>query len=592
MTWLRLGLLVSALAVGHQGTALAFERSLERAEINVTLDNGQPVVALGRQTLPWKWDSYYPRQRGVVRFQADFDLNVEELASAQQNNEGLGLLATQMGNRFRYQVNDSKWQYVGWNEATTQYRSKPRWLGLPHDSLRLGLNTLVFELRMEPANDAGLSALKINDIKTSIANYQSAINIRQNSALLVAFSSFLIAAFSLVMWQITKERLFALTCFAELAFSIRQLAFFVDYPPLPTWLWNSVFASLFALYVGMVGQISTELIEKKSRWVERVMLGYLWLSVPFLTTGYALGDHRFYQFWLAVMTALTMTLVARVTWYAIKTSNLNVRLYAFAAWFAMLFGVYDFLMIQTSASGLGKVRLGTYTTFLFNVSLTVVVIRKFIASKQELFEAEVRIKVEGEHAAMAERQRIMSDIHDTVGSQLVGVLGLIRGGASREQLESETSLALEDLRSAIDAIQPVNGNLAAVLATLRHRLEPRLEAHDLKLFWQLDDLPRMANMTPQVIQHIQRIVLETLTNVIKHAKATTVTFSARVAVSPAGVLINISDDGVGFDAAALAHQGHGLRNIRLRAEAIGATVSFKNTATKGACVLIELTAVP
>ena len=592
MSWLRLGLLVCAFLAGQHGAALAFERTLDSAEINVALDNGQPTVVLSQKTLPWKWDSHYPRQRGVASFVANFDLNADELASAQQNKEGLGLLAIQIGNRFRYQVNGGKWQYVGWDEATTQYRSKPRWLALPHDGLQIGLNTLVFELRMVPANDAGLSALQISDIKTSTANYQSAINVRQNSALLVAFSSFLIAVFALVMWQITKERLFALTCFAELAFSIRQLAFFVDYPPLPTWLWNSVFASLFALYVGLVGQISTELVEKKSLWIERMMLAYLWLSVPFLMTGYALGDHRFYRFWLAVMTAMTMVLVARVTWHAIKTSNLNVRLYAFAAWFAMLFGLYDFLMIQTSASGLGKLRLGTYTTFLFNVSLAVVVIRKFITSKQELFEAQVRIKVESEHAAMAERQRIMSDIHDTVGSQLVGVLGMIRSGANHAQLESETSLALEDLRNAIDAIQPVNGNLAAVLATLRHRLEPRLEAHGLKLVWQLEDLPRMANMTPQVIQHIQRIVLEVLTNVIAHAKATTVTFSARVAISPPGVLISISDDGVGFDAEAMAHQGHGLSNIRLRAEAIGATVSFKNTAAKGACVLIEFPNVP
>ena len=583
---LSLSLLFWVILSAPLASAQEFDRTLNSAQVSVELVNSQPVVHLGQQSLPWRWDSYFPKQRGIARFELAFKLTSEEFAGVKQNSGGLGLLATQMGNRYRYSINNSDWRYVGWDEANTQYRSKPRWHSLPHDDLRQGPNVLVLELRMEPANDAGLTAVLIGDIKTTANNYQSALNVRQNSALLVSFSSFLIGLFSLVMWRITKERLFALTSFAELAFATRQLAVFVDYPPLPTWLWNGLFASLFALYVGVVGQVSTELVERKSRWIERLMVIYLWLSVPFLMTGYALGDYRFYRFWLAVMMALTALLVARATWYAIKTSNLNVRLYAFAAWFAMLLGLYDFLIVQTSADGLGKVRLGMYTTFLFNLSLAVVMIRKFMSSKQALFEAEIKLKMEREQAAMAERQRIMSDIHDTVGSQLVGVLGMIRSGASHDQLETETSLALEDLRIAIDAIQPVNGNLAAVLATLRHRLEPRLQAHGLAFVWELDDLPRMANMTPQVIQHIQRIVLEVLTNVIKHAKATTVTFSARAVGQPVGVFIEICDDGVGFNLQAINSQGQGLSNIRFRADAISAKVSFENTKSQGACVTL------
>ena len=569
-----------------------FERSLDAAQISVELFGGQPVAYLGLQPLPWRWDTHFAKQRGVARFELAFSLSPKEFARVGQNSDGLGLQAVQMGNRYRYSINGAGWRYVGWDEANTQYRSKPRWHSLPHTDMRLGHNWLVLELRMEPANDAGLSAIQIGDIKTSAASYQSALNIRQNSALIVSFSSFLIGLFSLVMWRITKERLFALTCFAELGFATRQLAIFVDYPPLPTWLWNGLFASLFAIYVGLVGQISTELVEKKSFWIERLTVVYLWLSVPFLMAGYALGDYRFYRFWLAVMITLTAVLVVRVTYYAIKTSNLNVRLYTFAAWFAMLLGLYDFFMVQTSAAGLGKVRLGMYTTFLFNLSLAIVIVRKFMSSKQALFEAEIKLKVESNQATMAERQRIMSDIHDTVGSQLVGVLGMIRSGASRDQLEAETSQALEDLRIAIDAIQPVNGNLAAVLATLRHRLEPRLQAHGLTLLWQVDDLPRMANMTPQMIQHVQRIVLEVLTNVIKHANATTVTFSACARGQPPRAIIEISDDGIGFNLRELAHQGQGLSNIRARANAINAKVSFSKGKLKGAGVTLTFAGQP
>jgi signal transduction histidine kinase len=117
--------------------------------------------------------------------------------------------------------------------------------------------------------------------------------------------------------------------------------------------------------------------------------------------------------------------------------------------------------------------------------------------------------------------------------------------------------------------------LAPVLATLRHRLQPRLEAAGIQLIWRVDDLPKLTWLTPQSVHHIQRMVLEALSNVIQHAKATQVTLSA--ALNPSGTHIDIciQDNGVGCDEAAFASRGRGWTNLRDRAAAIGATMQVR-----------------
>ncbi len=561
--------------------AQAYQAQIKTAQMWVTLE-GQPERAVeGAQTLPWKWDSHYPKQHGVARFSLEFMLDSSLYAKAKLSSQGLGMSALNMGNRYRYQINQSGWQYVGWDESTTQYRTKPKWHSVPADLLILGTNTIELELKMEPANDAGLSAVEVGDAAPSMNRFQSEIEKRHNSMVLVSSFSFLLALFAFGMWFVTKESLFFWAFLSNVLFAARQLSGFVDYPPIPTWLWNSGLGILFALFVGCTFKIAELLVPKPARLVQKMDAFYFWLCVPFLLAGNAIGDFRFYRAWLAVMVLLTMVHVARVTWFAVRTRDFNLRLFTVAAWMAMVLGWYDFVVIQLSESGLGKVRLGSYTTILFNIGLAVIVIRRYIAVKQDLFESNARAELEKTKATLTERQRIMTDIHDIVGAQLVGVLDLIRTGAPREQLEAETAEALEDLRIAIDAIQPVNGSLTAVLATLRHRLEPRLNARDIQLMWHVEALPRLANLTPQTIQHLQRLVLEAISNVMKHAKARTITFKAQSIYEGRTVVIQISDDGIGFDEATLASAGQGLRNMRFRADAVGATLSISRALPHG-----------
>jgi hypothetical protein len=274
--------------------AETFKTTLAQANVSVQLKGEGDIIELGVRKLPWKWDSEFRKQSGIAHFTIPIEFSATELSNFSTKGTGIGMSAINMGNRYRYRVNQGSWQGVGWDEVTTQYRSKPRWHVLPLQAMRVGTNTLELELRMQPANDAGLSIVQLADIANSYAEYQHGNNIRHFGALVVALISCLIGGLALVMWRISTVKLFAWAGAAEILFGIRQMAIFIDYPPIATWIWNGLFASLFALYVGIICHVSCLLIGKDSPVISSINDGGLcaWRSsfLSILVSFYAVID--------------------------------------------------------------------------------------------------------------------------------------------------------------------------------------------------------------------------------------------------------------------------------------------------------------
>jgi signal transduction histidine kinase len=211
-----------------------------------------------------------------------------------------------------------------------------------------------------------------------------------------------------------------------------------------------------------------------------------------------------------------------------------------------------------------------------------------VAQKTREIEANLkRVQAaERERSLAAERRRIMADMHDGLGSSLVALLGTVQSGKpSREEIERRLVDALQELRLAVDALEPVDGDLGVVLGNIRHRMRTAIEDSGVKLHWHVEELPPVSYLTPHAILAVQRIVLEALTNALRHARAAAVTVSARV---DAGALrIQIADDGVGFDAVGAA-RGQGLSSLHRRAAGLGGTLDIRSARGAGASVILRL----
>lgn len=583
-------LLVLCALFANIASAQTLPIKLDQAQLTVRLNqkDGAPdqVRELGLQQLPWKWDRIFLRQSGVMQFKFDVLMDEALIKQIKADGKGLGLSSLNMGNRYRYRINSGTWTAVGWEEHTTQFKVKPSWHLLGGNVLRAGTNLLELEIKAEPAIDSGLTALELDKEEVSLTVHMKRLTVRYATALVTASVSAIVCLMALAIGWSTREKFFLVAAASEAAFSIRQADWLIDYPPVPTWVFNATRAVLFAYYAGLMCWVSVLLIKPVLPWLNRSIKLYLWLALPVLVLGAAAGDYRVYPlFWNGTTLLLVSVCVARLTYHSWRGANSTVYIYTVGAWLAFIFGVYDYA-IEFMPSNFGQIRLGYYSFLVFNFALGTVVVQRYLTAHEQLGFLRASQKVLAENATYRERQRMTQDIHDAVGSQLVALLGLVNSNAPRAQIQTHTLDALDDLRMAVDAISNVDGELTVVLASLRHRLQPRLDAVELRLIWQVDELPKFEKLTHQDIQNVQRILLEVFSNIIQHAKATEVLLKACYNARANMCQIIISDNGTGFDADASA--GRGLSNIQSRADMLGATLSITRNEPSGTAVKLEI----
>jgi len=183
-------------------------------------------------------------------------------------------------------------------------------------------------------------------------------------------------------------------------------------------------------------------------------------------------------------------------------------------------------------------------------------------------------KMERAQALAGERERIMRDMHDGVGGQLVSALAISESrDLPASQLQGLLSSALLDLRLMIDSLDQNDGDLVSLLGTVRSRMQPALDQSGITIRWEVDDLPALSQLGPDRSLQILRILQEAITNVIKHAQATTLRIATGETQST--IFVEIADDGIGFDDTA-AH-GRGLHNMRYRANLANAEIKIDSS---------------
>jgi len=179
-----------------------------------------------------------------------------------------------------------------------------------------------------------------------------------------------------------------------------------------------------------------------------------------------------------------------------------------------------------------------------------------------------------------ERQHLMQDMHDGLGSSLISAIRSVeRGGVSELKVSQILKDCLDDLKLTIDSMEPVEADLLLLLATLRFRLEPRLESTGIALLWEVQELPTLAWLEPSSALHILRIVQESIANILRHTRASEIRVGT--ALTAAGVQVTITDNGQGFDVdkALGATAGRGLHNQQRRAQAVDGIVTWQSGPT-------------
>ena len=185
-------------------------------------------------------------------------------------------------------------------------------------------------------------------------------------------------------------------------------------------------------------------------------------------------------------------------------------------------------------------------------------------------------------AVAQERERLMRDIHDGVGSQLIiAMSGIEKGKLSQGDAAALIGQCIADLRLVIDSLDPEQRHAGDALATLRWRIQPKLAEAGIASTWEIAETPLA--LPPGALLDLVRIVQEALTNVLKHAQARTVRVAFEV-LPGGGWRLRVSDDGCGF-APDAPTRGRGLGNMRRRAQRLDASLhAGPGAGGQGSCI--------
>jgi signal transduction histidine kinase len=212
--------------------------------------------------------------------------------------------------------------------------------------------------------------------------------------------------------------------------------------------------------------------------------------------------------------------------------------------------------------------------------------------------ANARLAVRSRELSVSrERERIARDLHDTVIQNLFAI-GLRLRSAHRE-LEGDTGDPLPRIDGAIDAIDAIAKEIRSTIFALNDDHSGTSGTRS-RLLGVIDEMASVLGFSPRVrldgpidstitaelTEQLVPVLRETLTNVAKHAHASTV--MVRLEVAGAELQLEISDDGVGMPTPKEAKDGRvgfGLANLRQRAAARGGSVSFGSVAGGGTRVL-------
>ncbi len=193
---------------------------------------------------------------------------------------------------------------------------------------------------------------------------------------------------------------------------------------------------------------------------------------------------------------------------------------------------------------------------------------------------------------LQERVELIQDIHDGFGSALVRAIAQAESTTESHHQNSRHISTLkslrDDLRLVIDSgrsfVQSPPQSPQAWMAPTRYQFSSLFDNIGMKSQWHL---PSAWPSSPCAMTCLTmtRFLEEALSNVLKHSQAREVNVSMAYPV-PERIVLEVCDDGLGFDvdAARNAATGVGLESMRARMEKLGGSVEIHSS---GGCTLVR-----
>ena len=586
------------------------EAAINHALVTITDNTARPISGWKQARLPKK-DFFKPatstNSKKLVMW-VSFPLMIEPVTGPAQEQR-LALLTDYASERFIVYANGQEIFRNYANPARQRFASYTPWLApLPLDRLRPGINRIDIRLETETYWTLGLGRVWVGS-EADLRLRQDRLALWQidGPAAINAIVATLTLAALLLWYKRRHESVFGWLFALGVVWWIRNLHYGMIDPPINPWLfWEVAINCIFLITALFFAFTATFLnMANRSFWI-RISLGVSVFAILLRYVLIAMEWPDLLSF--LIMFPLTGSIIFGFARSARRRPTPENFAMLAAATFAIAGTTHDFAMLAGLTDGVGF-HLQPYACLIvfvaFGYSLgrrvlrdmeTVEQVNVVLADRVRLATDELtrsedaRRKIEVEQAVNLERERIMREVHDGVGASLVTTLAAARQQKYPPQTIRTLRKALADLKLAVDSLEPVDGDLVALLATFRHRLEPDLRETGISILWQVEPCPPLPWLDPQTALHILRIIQEAISNVITHSGARVLSIGCRplTLAGREGLMTSIGDDGVGVSADFEPQRGHGIANMEARAVALDARFGFNAQPGAGSIVTLWL----
>jgi len=575
----------------------AQEVRFENATIIASIDGTRSHDVV---TLPFRWDLQYPGRSGTATLELEF-------MQAQLGPAPWGLYLPKVGSAYVITLNGEVLERDGdmGTFGGGDTGKSPRLLAIPTGLVKAH-NLLHIQLRADSGRKPGLSAAVVGAWSQLQAEYWSYWRFRTLGLIAVVVFSLLIGTLCLSLWltqpgypgglEERRDPLYLFSALAEWCWALRVADALIETPPLPWPLWGVVPVLALGAWGCLTALFCMEVVRwRHARWapeLRRWMACLMGAGVVMVPWGLVWGVPVLVTVWYALMglTFLMFSMVFTRRSFG-QGGTVAGRLLAGAVLLNAATGLGDLVRLRTSA-GSGDVSSLYYSSVLFGLVMGYVVISRFrsvSARARELLqtleqrvhdkeaalrESYVQLEAQSrEQARVAERTRILRDMHDGVGSHISAAIRQLQSGvAPKEAVLQTLQESMDQLKLSIDSMHLPAGDINAVLANVRYRMEPRLLSSGIRVAWDVDVLAPVVRWDEKATRQLQFMVYECISNVLQHAQASEIRITAREDARMA--VVTLADNGRGFDVQAEGQRG--LLAMRHRAQALGAQLDVRS----------------
>ncbi len=207
--------------------------------------------------------------------------------------------------------------------------------------------------------------------------------------------------------------------------------------------------------------------------------------------------------------------------------------------------------------------------------------------QEEAYKQAIHFSRELINMQEAERKRIASELHDSLGQKLV----LIKNRILRvDKSDSESPLkksqdgtlaqnvteAIQEIRNISYALRPYQLDLLGLTSSIKSMVEESFNTAQIDYEIKTDNIDNLFGSESQI--NIYRIIQECINNIMKHADAKNVKIIIKHDFDE--IKIAITDDGIGFDIND-DHTGFGLKGIKERLQILNGSMDISSGNPKG-----------